>query len=99
LAEESEVQQVQNNRQIKAPLHEVTDTLQELLQDKNLISKSELVQQLMAKFEASERIIGERLKSVKEQELQLFDTHGKVCRLVDKKQDRKLYYQLEPLAN
>ncbi len=98
LAEASEVSQVKNNRKHKAKAEEVIEFLEMYLGDGTEMSRTGLLDKLCVDFDASQRIIEDRIKQIMKSNLEIFNEKGQSCKLMKESKSKLLYYRLEPIV-
>lgn len=97
LAEVSEVSQVKNNRKHKAKVEEVIEFLEMYLGDGTEMSRTDLLDKLCVDFDASQRIIEDRIIQIMKSNLEIFNEKGQASKLLKEIKSKVLYYRLEPI--
>ncbi|WP_266366633.1 AAA family ATPase [Tellurirhabdus rosea] len=97
LAQDDDVAQHLDNRKQKAGTDEIRQELGCLLAEGPL-SHSAIIKELMDRFSASDRTVRDRLSEVEKQPL-IICPDGFKASLLKYRQDRHMYYKLEPIAS
>lgn len=96
LADPSEVSGIINNRKHKAPIEDIVEFIQQYLGDGSAMKRVDLLDKLCIDFDASQRIIEERIKDIRKSGTEFFNDMGNLCKLLKEKREKELYYKLVP---
>lgn len=97
LADAAQIADHVNHRVQKADVQVIAERLTSLLSEGEM-PKNEVWTKLMSEFKASERTIRDRLKTVIEQSIEMYDEAGRAVSLTDRTEGKNQFYQLTPLT-
>lgn len=96
LADASQIADHINYRKHKADTEDIADRLISLLAEGPMI-KGEVFKVLEGEFRAKNATIRDRLKSIKEEQPEMYDEQGRAVRLDEFRKGRDQFYQLTPI--
>ena len=94
LAEAAEVSTVMNNRKQKASNEQMVEYLEMYLGDGSAMTRTDLLEKLCTDFDASKRTIEERITELMHSEIDIFNSNGKLCKLIKEKREKTVSYKL-----
>ncbi|MBC3784948.1 AAA family ATPase [Spirosoma utsteinense] len=97
LADAAQVAEHINQRKHKADVQDMADRLTSLLSE-GPVPKGSVVDTLMTEFSSSNRTIRERLRTMMEQGIEMYNEEGKPARLADCREGKNEYYKMEPIG-
>ncbi|MBX0332552.1 hypothetical protein K3G39_04805 [Pontibacter sp. HSC-14F20] len=96
LADDSEVAGLINTRKHKAPAEDMIEHIEMYLGDGSKMKRRELMDRLCKEFGAKDRTIDDRLKSIVDSEMELYDNEGNSCWLHKEQAQKEILYSLKP---
>lgn len=94
LANHSDVSALFNSRKLKATADDLIEHLEMYLGDGSEMARASLIDNLCNEFNAKDRTIEDRLKTIILDNMELFDNKGNSCYLQKIKHDKVIYYSL-----
>jgi hypothetical protein len=94
LADASEVSGIVNSRKQKASTEDMIEFIEMYLGDGTSLSRTELLARLRKDFNASEKLIENRIKELIESAAELHNAKGTSCRLSKEAKEKTVYYKL-----
>jgi len=96
LAKPGDVSALFNSRKLKATAEDLIEHLEMYLGDGTVMARMSLIDYLRNEFNAKDRTIEDRLKTIIDDNMELFDIKGNSCHLQKVMQNKVIYYSLAP---
>jgi hypothetical protein len=95
LASPDDVKNVVSSRRSKAPIEDIIDHLETYLGGGEKELRTDLLKLLAKDFDTTERTIEKRLKEIMNDEIEIHDKVGQICKLEKTQKDKAILYCLE----
>jgi hypothetical protein len=99
LLDDSEVNDIKNNRKIKAKDEHLIEFIEQKLGDGSKLQRETLIDLINKEFSVKDRTTETRLKEAIESKREIFDFGGKSCNLAKEKMGTNVLYFLKPINN